>query len=53
MLEKITEIINNKMADFTLNANKIGNKAAAARARKISNELTPLLKEFRKLSVAG
>lgn len=37
-------------ADLNLNVNK-GNKAAGARARKVSLELTKLFKEYRKVSL--
>ena len=46
--------IANKWHDFSTNAEALlskGNKAAGARSRKVSLELTALLKEWRKLSV--
>lgn len=49
LLPKINEQISIFQAGATSQVEK-GNKAAGKRARKASNELTKLFKEFRKLS---
>jgi hypothetical protein len=53
-MEKLILDIKAKMEAMALDLDKTlaGNKAAAARARKVSNELGKLYKEFRKVSVA-
>ena len=54
-LSDIVAAINDKTAEFKDNAalNLNGNKAAGARARKVSLEIEKLLKDYRKLSVAA
>lgn len=54
-MEAIINNIQNKLRDLNaeLNANKGGNKAAGARARKLTLELTKLFKEYRQASVAA
>ena len=54
-MENLVNTIKEKMDLYVENAElqvKKGNKAAAARARKIALELMKDLKEFRKVSVA-
>ena len=43
--------IKNKMSFFTVAAEKVGNKAAMTRARKHTEDMTMLLKKYRKLSL--
>ena len=50
ILQDIFGAFENFKKDATLNIEK-GNKAAGTRARKISNEITKMLKEYRALSV--
>lgn len=54
-MEKLMQQINEQMEAFKTNAIALtekGNKAAGARARKASLELTKLFKEFRSQSIA-
>lgn len=54
-MEKLMQQINEQMDAFKTNAAALtekGNKAAGARARKASLELTKLFKEFRSQSIA-
>lgn len=53
-MNKLMNQINEQLEAFKSNAEAFcvkGNKAAAARARKASLELTKLFKEFRKASI--
>ena len=52
-MKELVEKINAAWAVFAENADKqlAGNKAAGARARKVSLEIEKALKEFRKVSV--
>lgn len=45
------EVIEESMQEFTLDAKKVVNKAAARRARKKSLGITTLLKDYRKNSL--
>ncbi|MDE5703970.1 MAG: histone H1 [Bacteroidales bacterium] len=54
-MENLMQKINEQLDAFTANASALvekGNKAAGARARKASLELTKLFKEFRSTSIA-
>lgn len=54
-MENLMQKINEQMEAFKMNATALtekGNKAAGARARKASLELTKLFKEFRSQSIA-
>lgn len=53
-MEEIAKNLKEKIEAFKaeLDKNVAGNKAAGGRARKLSSELTTLLKEYRKVSVA-
>lgn len=54
-MENLMQKINEQLEAFTTNAVALtekGNKAAGARARKASLELTKLFKEFRSQSIA-
>lgn len=52
-MDKLLEEIFTKIEDFKTDAEKAhaGNKAAGARARKASTELTKMFKDFRTLSL--
>ncbi|GHU87019.1 hypothetical protein FACS1894153_4650 [Bacteroidia bacterium] len=55
-MENLVKSIKAQIEEFNANVDAFvvkGNKAAAARARKNTNELTKLFKEFRKESVAA
>lgn len=55
-MKQLIEQIEKKMDAFKANASsqqEKGNKAAGLRARRISLDLEPLLKRFRKLSLAA
>ena len=52
LIAKIKELSNSLLEDAALQAEK-GNKAAGQRARCVSLEMEPLLKQFRKLSLAA
>lgn len=54
VLKELTEVIAEMKGEFAIfdeNCAKVGNKAAAVRARKASSSFTNLGKRFRKLSV--
>jgi len=44
-------LINKLVTEFTFEAEKVGNKAAARRARKCSLQIQKMLKDFRKNSL--
>ena len=53
-MEELLQKISNGVYDFNVNATALidrGNKAAGARSRKASLELTKLFKEWREISV--
>lgn len=52
-MEELVSTIESRFAEFAYEAGKRadGNKAAGTRARKLSLELTTLLKKFRKESI--
>lgn len=55
-MNKLMSQINEQLEAFKTNADAFaekGNKAAGARARKVSLELEKLMKEFRKASIAA
>lgn len=55
-MKELLEQIEEKAASFLKNANsqlESGNKAAGLRARRASLDIEPLLKQFRKLSLAA
>jgi hypothetical protein len=54
-MQALTDKISKLMESFAVEAAKAvnGNKAAGARARKVSLELTKALKEFRAVSVGA
>lgn len=55
-MKQLIEQLEKKMGAFMANATsqlEKGNKAAGLRARRISLDLEPLLKRFRKLSLAA
>lgn len=50
-VQKSVDDITKLMDAFQANAKKLTNKAAARRARTISNQLTKALKEYRAISI--
>lgn len=50
-LQSVVNKLNVLMDNFTVDAKKLTNKAAARRARKVSMEIERAMKEFRTLSV--
>lgn len=52
-MKALVEVILQNMDKFKEDVQKTNNKAAAARARKVSLEIGKQLKEFRALSVAN
>lgn len=47
----LVSTINSQMENFVTNAEKVTNKSAARRARKISMHVTDLMKKYRKFSI--
>lgn len=52
LIEQISDMSQSFLKDAALQVEK-GNKAAGLRARRISLDMEPLLKRFRKLSLAA